>query len=119
MNGVWSAVRGILIALGGALATGGVITQTSPVYFWIMFASGAVMIIGPAGYNLYTAINRAWVAAEAKKQTVNATLNLVASGDMEAISGAKVLLPEGVVLKPATVASAAEIVKNYSTPKAA
>jgi hypothetical protein len=118
MSGVWSAARGALIAIGGALVTGGVVTSASPLYFWIMFASGAVLVIGPAGYNLYMAINRVWVAAEVRKQTVNATLNLVASGDMEAQNGRKVLLPEGVVLKPATVASAAEIVKNYAPTKA-
>ena len=117
MNGVWSSLRALLIALGGALVTGGIITTTSKAYMMIMFASGAVLVIGPAIWGVYTSVMRVINNRKKVVTAMNATLNLVASGKALDASGS--VIPYAVAgstpPKAVTETSAPEIVKNFGT----
>jgi hypothetical protein len=116
MNGVWSSLRALLIAIGGALVTGGVITNTSKAYTLIMFASGAVLVVGPAAWGVYTAVVRAIDGRKKVAQAVQAGINLTVSGQALAADGKTVVsMNDGSTPPlPVTLATAAQIVKDFA-----
>lgn len=120
MNGVFSAVRTALIAIGGALVTGGVISASSPVYFWIMFVSGSIMVIGPAIWGVVVAVRHAIAVKQARTAGVQAGINLVVAGEALTTEGRKIPggTGDGAPL-PVTEKTATEIVKNFAQSKAA
>lgn len=123
MNGVFSAVRAALIAIGGALVTGDVITVKSPVYFWIMFLSGSIMVIGPAIWGVVVQVQHVLKVRQERAKGVQAGINLVIAGQALTVAGKPIPggTGDGEPL-PVTEKTAAEIVKNFapaSVPKAA
>jgi hypothetical protein len=116
MNGVWSSLRSFLIAIGSALVTGGVITNTSPVYTWIMFASGAVLVVGPAAYGVFVNIKRVINSRKKVAEAVQAGINLTVSGQALAADGKTIVsINDGTTPPlPVTLQSAAQIVRDFA-----
>lgn len=103
MAPVWSAVRALLITLGTALAANGY--GDSHIYKIVEFASGSVLIVGPAAWGVWTAFRNREQKKEITTTAVNAGMNLAASGQMRTT-------PEGIPV-PATAESAKKIVQNF------
>lgn len=107
LDSVLSAVRAALIAFGGFLASNGY--GQSGLYHYVELGSGAVMIVGPAAWGVWSAIQKWRAKRTAVTQAVNATLNLAASGQV-------IIRSDGTAL-PATNATADQIVKTFSPPE--
>lgn len=112
-NAFLTQLKLFLIVIGTLLAEQGLDHTTA--YKWIMLASGSVIVIGNAGWALWSSYSNWRKAAAVGAQ---ATLNMMASGkavDQEGNFISK-FSPDAVPPKPITVASATEIVKNFAPP---
>jgi|HubBroStandDraft_4_1064222.scaffolds.fasta_scaffold00019_31 hypothetical protein len=117
MDGVFSAVRSLLIGIGLALAANGVATN-SPVYRGVQIAAGSIMFIGPAGWSLYLAITHALTQRKAVAVGVQAGINLVVAGQALTNGGKLIQIanPDATPPKPVTEYSAQQIVRNFAPP---
>lgn len=118
MSGVYSATRALLIAIGGALVTAGLISKTSVIYQWIMIMAGAVVAVGPAAYNFYTAVTRYMRERQIAAKAVGAGINLVLAQKAVAEDGTIIdRIGAGSQSTPpraVTLDSAAKIVKDFA-----
>lgn len=105
MDAVFSAIRTLLIAIGGFLAMHG-LTEKSHLYTWIELSASAVTIVGPAAWGVYVAIKRRIDAQHAQTIAVQAGMAAAQNGNK--------------TTDPATVdrAKAKEIIATYTPPKA-
>jgi hypothetical protein len=108
MDAVFSSTRSLLIAIGALMAAHGA-TNTG-LYEVIQIAAGGIMVVGPAAWGVWNAIQKARTKKEAVSEAVttavNAGLNLAAAGKM-------LTNPDGTPV-PATADSAKAIVQNFS-----
>lgn len=109
LNATLSALRYLLVVLGGILAQQG-LSQT-PEYKYVMLASGSIMIIGPAVWGVWAALVN-WHRATAVG--VQAGINLTVSGHALDTNGAVVGANDGTTPPlPVTLATAAKIVTDF------
>ena len=111
LNATLSAIRALLVAIGGLLAAHGL--QDSGVYQWVELGSSAVMIIGPAVWGVYEAIAN-WHKAAAVG--VQAGVNMTVAGKALAADGTTVVTHNDGTTPPlaVTVATATQIVKDFA-----
>lgn len=99
------------------MATAGVAT-TSPLYRAVEFASGAILVVGPALWGVWTAIQRARQKKAALAIGVASGINLAVQGQALASDGSVLTTGSTTPPKPVTVQAAQEIVAKFA-PKAA
>lgn len=111
LNATLSSIRVLLIVLGSVLADQGL--GHTEVYKWIMIASGAVMVVGPAVWAVWSSISN-WHKAAAVG--VAAGVNMALQGKALAADGVTVVLKNdgSTPPKPFTVATATEVVKDFA-----
>lgn len=104
------AVSGLCKILGLLLVAHGL--GDSKVYFWVQTVGGSVMIVGPAIWDVWMSIAG---FAKARAVGVQAGINLTASGKAVADDGTVIssFSGEGTPPKPVTIATAAQIVKDF------
>lgn len=117
LNAFLSSLRALLLVIGGLLAEHGL--EHTTYYSDVMIAAGAVMVVGPAIWGVWSALVNWHKAAAIGSQ---ATLNMVAAGKAIAADGTT-LTAVGTGTTPpkaVTIATAAEIVKDFApaTPPA-
>lgn len=113
VNGIFSAVRALLIAIGGVMATKGL--ENTGAYFWVETISGSIMIVGPAAWGVYTAFANYFKARKAVAAGVQAGINLTASGKAISDSGDIITRNDGTTPpKLVTLETAPKIVAEYA-----
>lgn len=100
LDGVFSSIRTLCVALGGILAAKGL--ETSGLYFWVEMVSSSIMILGPAAWGVYSAISK---ALKSRKAITNA----VAAGMVAGASRVGAVAPSSL-----THCDASEIIKTYA-----
>jgi hypothetical protein len=118
MAPVFTALRVLLVTIGGVLAGEGL--ANTGAYKWIMIAAGAVGVVGPAAWGLYVAITNAARARQAQAKAVQSGINLVVAGQALTNEGEliQVANPDTTPPKPVTLRTASEIVKNFAPAEA-
>lgn len=111
LNAFLTQLKLFLIVMGTLLAEQGMDHTT--VYKWIMFAAGAVLVVGNAAWALWASYEN-WRKAAAVG--VQAGINLTASGKALAEDGETVVSVNNgsTPPKPVTVETAAQIVKDFA-----
>lgn len=113
-----SAMRQVLLVLGTVLAGKGL--TDSGVYFWIETIAGVLLVIPAAAWELYDAVMNIFKAHAVGAQSA---INMVAAGAALGADGTTLKLTGDAAStppKPVTLATAAEIVKDFApvTPAA-
>lgn len=108
---VWSALRALLVAVGGIMAANGL--GGTSIYKWVQIASGAVLIIGPAAWGVYVAIANHLKLKQATAIGVQSGINLTLQGQTLTADGAAIPVAESPPAKPVTVESAQQIVQQF------
>ena len=111
----FAALRSVLIAVGAVMTY--LNLGHTEVYGVIMQAAGCIMVLGPlcwAVFDKLVTLRKTFAAA------VQAGIDLVLSGNAVDHEGKPIssLNPDATPSKPVTVASAAEIIKEYAPPPA-
>lgn len=117
LNAFLTSVRALLLVLGGLLAEHGL--EHSTYYSWVMIGAGAVMVVGPAIWGVWSSIVN-WHKAAAVG--VQAGINLTVSGNAVTDSGQVIsrnASADATPPKMVTVATASEIVKDFAPPASA
>ena len=115
LDGVFSAIRALLIALGSALAAKGL--ENTGAYFWIMTGAGSIMVVGPAAWGVIIAIRRVNWAKLLQAVGVQAGINLTTSGNAISASGEIISRNDGgTPPKQVTLTTAPEIIQKYAPP---
>lgn len=112
VNAILTNLSNLLKVFGGLLAANGF--ASSGLYFWSQLIAGAILVIGPAIWDTWNAIQN---LRKAKAVGVAAGINLVHSGSAVSQDGESITsvgAPDAVPPKPVTLASADEIVKNFA-----
>ncbi|HCE07483.1 MAG TPA: hypothetical protein DEQ40_02565 [Oxalobacteraceae bacterium] len=112
LNAFLSSVRALLLVIGGLLAEHGL--EHSTAYSYIMISAGSILVVGNALWALWASFDSWWKAAAIGTQS---GINLVLSGKALAADGKTLISqigPESTPVKPVTVATAAEIVKDFA-----
>lgn len=109
-NAFISSVRYLLVVIGTIMAEQGLDHTTT--YKWVVVSSGAIMIIGPAIWGVWSSIYNWYKAAAVGAQ---AGMNMVLQGKALAQDGTTVTsIGDGTTpLKQVTVATTKEIVKDF------
>lgn len=112
---VAAALRGVLIAAGALLV--GLNLGSTHTYALVMQASGAVMVVIPLAWSLFTYLV---TLKQAIAAAVQAGINLTLSGKAVDHAGNPIskFAPDASPPKDVTVTSAAQIVKDYAPPQA-
>lgn len=109
-NGVLSAIRYLLVTLGTYLAANGYASAGNN----IELAAGAVMIVGPAIWGVYSAVQK---YRKVRAVGVQAGINLAVSGRALDANGNMISQFQAsdatTPPKPVTLKTAAEIVKSF------
>jgi hypothetical protein len=118
LNAFLSSVRALLLVIGGLLAEHGL--EHSTAYSYIMIAAGSILVVGPAIWGVWSAFDNWHKAAAIGTQS---GINLVLSGKALAADGKTLISqlgPNSTPVKPVTVETATEIVKDFApaTPPA-
>jgi len=114
LNAFLSSVRALLLVIGGLLAEHGL--EHSTYYSDVMIAAGSIMVVGPAIWGVWSSITNWHKAAAVGAQS---GINMVLSGKALAADGKTLITqigPDSTPVKPVTVATAAEIVKDFAPP---
>lgn len=115
MNQFFSALRVLLIAVGAIMAKEG--WEHTTIYSYVMIASGAVMVVGPAIWGVWSAGANWWKAAAIGTQS---GINLVLSGKALAADGKTLVSQIGTgttPAKPVTIETTKEIVQDMAPTK--
>lgn len=113
INAVFSSVRTLLTILGTVLAGHG-FSETG-LYYWVELSSATIMIVGPAGWGVYSAISTFLKKRQAVAVGVQAGINLTLSNKALDIHGSVIPVEASPPAKPVTIAAAQEIVKQFGT----
>jgi hypothetical protein len=113
MNGVFSAIRTLLVTIGTSLVAGGALTVHSQLYFWMMLVAGSIMVVGPAGWGVWSSIQHVRAISKATTIGVQAGINLTASGGALNTEGLPIEIAADGVPKSVTPESAKAIVQNF------
>lgn len=113
INALLSAIRTLLVTLGTGLVSAGVLTKESPVYFWIMTASGLVLVVGPAAWGVWVAVQHVMAVKAAATAGVNAGINLVVAGHALNTDGTTIAASPASKPLPASNESAQSIIHDF------
>lgn len=119
IDGVLSSIRALLVALGAWMATSGF--EHTGAYADVMLASGGVMVVGPAVWGVWVAVQRALNGRKAMAVGVAAGINMTVQGKALDSNGAPISAFSAAAdtpPKPVTVASAADIVAAFAPSQA-
>ena len=110
-NAFLANLRILLVAIGSVMAYEG--WEHSAIYSYVMIASGAIMVVGPAAWATWSSFVN-WRKASAVG--VQAGINLTVSGKALAADGKTVVSENNGTTPPlaVTLATAAEIVKDFA-----
>lgn len=111
LNAFLAQVRVVLLLIGGYMAEQGLDHTTT--YKWIMFVAGAILVLGNALWALWASFSNFWKASAVG---VQAGINLTVAGKALAADGTTLVSANdgSTPPKPVTVATAAEIVKDFA-----
>lgn len=109
----FAALRGLLIAVGAVMVS--LNLNDTHAYGLVMQASGLVLVVGPL---LWAVFEKLVTLKKTLAAAVQAGIELVRSGNAVDSEGTPIsrFSPEAPPPKPVTVASAAEIIKDYAPP---
>lgn len=118
MDPVWSALRAVIIAVGGGLVSYGLASKST-----VTIAASLAPTIAASLWGLYVAFERARQKQQAQAVGVAAGINLVMAGKAVTDSGKLLLVsaPGSTPPKAVTLQSADQIVKDFApviAPKA-
>lgn len=115
LNALLTAVRTLLLVVGGIMAKEGF--EHSTIYSVVMILSGSIMVLGPAVWGVWSSFSN-WRKASAVG--VAAGINMTIRGKALAEDGTTVVsaFDGATPPKPVTIATAAEIVKDFAPPTA-
>lgn len=108
---VFVAARGLCVAIGGALVA--LNLGDTHAYSVVMQVAGSIMVVGPIAWGI---VEKLVVFGKALAVAVQAGINLTLSGKTvdEAGHPISTFSPDATPPKQVTVASAAEIVKDFA-----